>query len=461
MEIFNIQALIAEGKVVDLADLVPSETYLQIGVFQNGNSRSASGNNAYPSYVIPLSELLAPPSAGWNLDGNSNGVERYIGTNNNFAFPIRTNNIERARYAANGDYSFGNNVDNLEFTTSRKSTSNAFYYKNFSSENALLVPGLNSIGFAAMDTISGLTASIVNYHAAQFDAAVMGSQDVIGAIGFEIRAEKANGIIMIRNGASEFSFSPNGTFAFGNIGGDPSAIIDANVVTRGVLVPRVTTVQKNAIAAPATSLLVFDTTVGSFSYYDGAVWQFLDSTVSAEWLLDGNTNGAVKYIGTNDGFDFPIYTNAVEVMRVTAGGAVGIGTSTPGFKLQVEVTATDGIAVTNGVNSIVFTPAGTSAVGAEITTSQIGFEIISSSGLFRFQRSGGAGDALIYGDSNITGITIGDGSGTSVIRVIYGAPNKVNLAVQVGNAGLASGELYLDSAANILANGDLVVGSKV
>lgn len=33
--------------------------------------------------------------------------------------------------------------------------------------------------------------------------------------------------------------------------------------------------------------------------------------------------------------------------------------------------------------------------------------------------------------------------------------------LQVGNAGLASGDLYVDTAANILANGDLVVGRKV
>jgi len=38
----------------------------------------------------------------------------------------------------------------------------------------------------------------------------------------------------------------------------------------------------------------------------------------------------------------------------------------------------------------------------------------------------------------------------------------INVAsMQTGNAGLASGDLYVDTAANILANGDLVVGRKV
>ena len=37
----------------------------------------------------------------------------------------------------------------------------------------------------------------------------------------------------------------------------------------------------------------------------------------------------------------------------------------------------------------------------------------------------------------------------------------INMSLQTGNAGLSSGDLYVDTAANILANGDLVVGRKV
>lgn len=66
---------------------------------------------------------------------------------------------------------------------------------------------------------------------------------------------------------------------------------------------------------------------------------------SAGWLLDGNTNGAEKYIGTNDAFDFPFYTNGTEVMRLkSAGGVVGIlrvGTATtvgiPQFSADINI----------------------------------------------------------------------------------------------------------------------------
>jgi hypothetical protein len=44
------------------------------------------------------------------------------------------------------------------------------------------------------------------------------------------------------------------------------------------------------------------------------------------WVLDGNTNGAVKYIGNNDKYHFPIYTDNTQRVIVTDSGYVGIGT---------------------------------------------------------------------------------------------------------------------------------------
>ena len=57
MDIFNIQALIAEGRVVNSSDIDPTNTYAQVGVYQqNGSNRSSNANN-YKSYAISLSEI--------------------------------------------------------------------------------------------------------------------------------------------------------------------------------------------------------------------------------------------------------------------------------------------------------------------------------------------------------------------------------------------------------------------
>lgn len=53
---------------------------------------------------------------------------------------------------------------------------------------------------------------------------------------------------------------------------DGSAMLDVKSISKGMLIPRVTTAQKETISSPATGLLVFDTDEGEFFYYDGSEW---------------------------------------------------------------------------------------------------------------------------------------------------------------------------------------------
>ena len=57
MDIVKIQALIAQGRVVSITDIDPTQSFVQIGVYQPDNRKIGSANNTYPSFVIPLSEL--------------------------------------------------------------------------------------------------------------------------------------------------------------------------------------------------------------------------------------------------------------------------------------------------------------------------------------------------------------------------------------------------------------------
>ena len=51
-----------------------------------------------------------------------------------------------------------------------------------------------------------------------------------------------------------------------------SSMIQMNSTTQGFLPPRMTTTQKNAIASPATGLMVYDTTLNLISVYNGTIW---------------------------------------------------------------------------------------------------------------------------------------------------------------------------------------------
>jgi hypothetical protein len=78
---------------------------------------------------------------------------------------------------------------------------------------------------------------------------------------------------------------------------DASAALEVAATNKGMLVPRMTTVQRTAIASPATGLLVFDTTLGQFYFYMGAAWTGIPLSIAASNGLATESN-SVKLGGT-------------------------------------------------------------------------------------------------------------------------------------------------------------------
>jgi len=128
-----------------------------------------------------------------------------------------------------------------------------------------------------------------------------------------------------------------------------SSMLDITSTTSGILIPRMTIAQRNAITSPATGLLIYqnDSTPG-FYYYNGSAWTPFGAS-SSGWALTGNsgTTAGTNFIGTTDGTDFVIKANGTEAMRVKNGGNVGIGTNNPTTKLHVEGTTTVASSGTN------------------------------------------------------------------------------------------------------------------
>lgn len=153
----------------------------------------------------------------------------------------------------------------------------------------------------------------------------------------------------------------------------PSSSLDITDTTRGLLIPRMTSVQKNAITSPATGLLVYQSDGASgFYYYNGTAWVTFAGSGSG-WSLNGNsgTTAAANGIGTTDNQDLSIVTNSTEAIRVAANGNVGIGTNTPSTKLHLY---TPPLPVTfyDGFEDNTLPPFTTSGSGGNwtITTSQ-------------------------------------------------------------------------------------------
>ena len=66
-----------------------------------------------------------------------------------------------------------------------------------------------------------------------------------------------------------------GSFGFNTMTPDASALLDLTSTAKGLLPPRMTTAQMNAIGSPATGLMVYDTTTNQWMGYNGTSWVIL------------------------------------------------------------------------------------------------------------------------------------------------------------------------------------------
>ena len=89
-------------------------------------------------------------------------------------------------------------------------------------------------------------------------------------------------------GQSILSVKNAGNVGVGTLTPDASAVLDASSTDSGFLVPRMTTAQKTAITTPAESLIVYDTDLNGFQYYNSVgAWTAFDSNFANTDLTVG------------------------------------------------------------------------------------------------------------------------------------------------------------------------------
>lgn len=98
-----------------------------------------------------------------------------------------------------------------------------------------------------------------------------------------------------------------------------SASLEIRDSARGLLIPRLTLQQRNAIANPSRGLLVFVNTDSSFHYYNGTAWQSLQFADTTGWKRTGNagTNAATHFIGTTDAVPLNFRVNNQRAGRIS------------------------------------------------------------------------------------------------------------------------------------------------
>lgn len=225
---------------------------------------------------------------------------------------------------------------------------------------------------------------------------------------------------------------------------DASAMLDIKSTTKGLLIPRMTSAQRTAIAAPAMGLLVYDTTLNLYYSYNGTAWVAFAQSDNA-WSFTGNsgTVAATNFLGTTDAIDLVFRTNNTERMRVLSTGNVGIGI-TPNARL--DITGTNA-----GTTSLLLRSGN---IGTGIASNQITFGYNNAASYMhaiksRHQSGGDAQNAIDFyvWDQGTDAVgTVGtkhvmsiDGNGTGMVGIGTTAPtDKLHV---VGNIRVDAGRI--------------------
>jgi len=150
----------------------------------------------------------------------------------------------------------------------------------------------------------------------------------------------------------------------GSYAAQASAVLQVESTTRGLLPPRLTTVQRDAIVSPASGLIIYNITTNDTEKYDGSSWKSIGSVTADQTIVFGNTNAdyTLKYSTPHGGLLFTSEVTGNSSMNLNAPGnfliwantnADGSGTYEPNIQL-----GTDGRTIfsneTTGTRQVIF-----------------------------------------------------------------------------------------------------------
>lgn len=221
-------------------------------------------------------------------------------------------------------------------------------------------------------------------------------------------------LLFFCSGPNTRALAQSNSVGIGTLTPAPSALLDVNAADKGILVPRMTTTQRVAIASPANSLLVFDTDVSCFFY-----WDAVDTQWKALCAVPGVTgsSGATGATGATG--------STGDTGQV---GATGIS----GPQGMVGATGMSGLTGSTGATGIV------GSTGSSGTTGTIGTTGFTGS-------TGAVGTTGATGADLGTHWTINGNAGTTAGTNFIGTTDAVDLAVFTNSTE----KMRITSAGNI------------
>ena len=253
------------------------------------------GVNTAPinDYIFSVEAFNA---AGTQYAGYFNAVSGLA--TNNYALRLNAQNAVTANYALsidNGDYYHQNGFIGIGVTPT---TSEKINVEITTEENALKI---NS-------TYAGLVTQRGVY-------SLLSGVNTTNVAGYFSASNATNNYALIAAAGQSVFGASTATTA--------NALVEFTSTTAGVVFPRMTTVQRNAIVTPVNGMVVYDTTLNAFYGYMNSAWRLINTVTSA------GTNGTLPKFGST-GYDLTdsIISEASSIATIKGETRVLLGTTT-------------------------------------------------------------------------------------------------------------------------------------
>jgi hypothetical protein len=300
----------------------------QLMVRSNGSWRSLGTTAAMANY--------------WSQDGNATGSVKKLGSTDNYALSLITNNTERMRILNNGNIGIGQATPNNLLEVNGTNTSTGVSGLRLTNLGTATLAASNSKLLTVNSNGDVVVANNPGANAWSLDGNANGVVKKFGNT-------DAFDLSVITSNTERMRILANGNVGIGQATPGNLLEVGGTVAGTGVSGLRLNSLGSATPAAANAKMLTVNA--------NGDIVVANNSSLN-NWSLDGNANGSVKKFGNTDNFDLSVITNNTERLRVLNNGNVGIGSATPGNTLEVGgTTAGTGVSGLRLLNLGTATPA--------------------------------------------------------------------------------------------------------
>jgi hypothetical protein len=224
-----------------------------------------------------LSEVLTTLTIpAWKTNGNSDiNAGKFLGSTNNASVRFRTNNVERMVLDSIGGLKMASVANNgtLNNALQLANTNNRSFFNISTSQtvtNLTIKANSNSV-----DSMIIADTGLIQPRANQSLYLKTNATNTLNVVANRCSACITSGSIFAANtgtSAPIFNVFGTGQVSIGGANPDATAALDITSTTRGLLIPRLTSSQRNAISTPASQLIVANTTDKTVDMYNGTSW---------------------------------------------------------------------------------------------------------------------------------------------------------------------------------------------